>query len=65
MSNRVKVTLGIKQAEALFEAALFGLADIGDQADNGDRPLADYRKADEALTVLARAVHAAREANSA
>lgn len=63
MNRRVKVSLGLRQAEALFEAALYGLADIGDQADNGDRPARDYRKSDEAVRVLARAVHAAREAS--
>ncbi len=63
MTRRVKVSLGPKQAEALLEIALYGIEDIGDQVDNGDRPAREYRKADEALIVLARAVHAAREAS--
>lgn len=60
MSRRVKVLLGHRQAEALLEAALYGIADLEDQASNGDRPWREYRKADEATSVLARAVHGAR-----
>lgn len=60
MSRPVKVLLGVRQAEALFTAALYGLADLEDCASNGDIPWSEYEKADEATCVLARAVHKAR-----
>lgn len=61
MSRAVKVLLGVRQAQALLNAALYGLADLEDQADNGDIPWSEHRKADEATSVLARAVHKARQ----
>ena len=64
MAKRVRLTLGHRQAEALFDAGLLGLADIEDQIDCHDHT-ADknrYRLADSALTALARAMRTAKEA---
>lgn len=61
MSRRVKVSLGQRQAEALFNAALYGLADLEDCASNGDIPWSEYRKADEVVRILARAIHKLRQ----
>lgn len=60
MSRPVKVLLGLRQAEALFNAALYGLGDLEDCASNGDIPWIEYRKADEATRILARAMHKAQ-----
>jgi len=64
MAKRVRLTLGHRQAEALFDAGLMGLADMEDEIDAHDHT-ADkekHRLADAALTVLARAMRTAKEA---
>jgi hypothetical protein len=57
MAKRVRLTLGHRQAEALFVSALMGIEDMRDIGDSED---AD--RADSALTVLARAMRTAKEA---
>lgn len=61
MNRRVKLLLGQRQAEALLDAAMYGLADLEDCASNGDIPWSEHRKADESVRILARAIHKARQ----
>lgn len=57
MAKRVKLTLGHRQAAALFAAGLAGVEDLHDLGDHDEAELADA-----ALTVLARAMREAGEA---
>lgn len=61
--KKVRLVLGQKQADALIEAALYGIEDMKDLAYNGDLPGAPriIRDADRALTVLAEANRKAKE----
>jgi hypothetical protein len=63
MAKRVKLTLGLRQAEALLDAGLMGLADMEDEIDAHDHT-ADkekHRLADAALTALVQAMEKAKE----
>ncbi len=63
--KKVRLVLGQKQAEALIEAAMYGIEDLKDLAYNGDLPGGQriIRDADRAVSVLTEANRKSKEAS--
>lgn len=59
--KRVKLTLGKRQAEALFSVAMWGLSGMEEALDNNEITPLEYRQADDAISRLVWAMNAAKE----